>query len=124
MLGPLGLQPARLLCPRNFPGKSTGVASHSLRHRILPTQGSNLGLLHCRQTLYHLSQRGSPYFTFTKAHPLEAHFFISAVSQGKFCIAVRQTSIQIIDSILFCSKKKKMLIHKGQSLKVYTQILK
>ena len=26
---------------------------------IFPTQGSNLGLLHCRQTLYHLSHQGS-----------------------------------------------------------------
>ena len=26
----------------------------------LPTQGSNPGLLHCRQTLYHLSHQGSP----------------------------------------------------------------
>ena len=25
-----------------------------------PTQGSNLGLPHCRQTLYHLSHQGSP----------------------------------------------------------------
>ena len=28
---------------------------------IFPTQGSNLGLLHCRQILYHLSHQGSPY---------------------------------------------------------------
>ena len=27
---------------------------------IFPTQGSNLGLLHCRQILYHLSYQGSP----------------------------------------------------------------
>ena len=29
---------------------------------IFLTQGSNLGLLHCRQTLYHLSHQGSPNF--------------------------------------------------------------
>ena len=29
--------------------------------RIFLTQGSNLGLLHCRQVLYHLSHQGSPY---------------------------------------------------------------
>ena len=28
---------------------------------IFLTQGLNLGLLHCRQTLYHLSHQGSPY---------------------------------------------------------------
>ena len=27
---------------------------------IFPTQGLTLGLLHCRQTLYHLSHQGSP----------------------------------------------------------------
>ena len=27
---------------------------------IFPTQGSNLGFLHCRQILYHLSHQGSP----------------------------------------------------------------
>ena len=27
---------------------------------IFPTQGSNLGLLHCRQIRYHLSHQGSP----------------------------------------------------------------
>ena len=33
---------------------------HSLLQGIFPTQGSNLGLLHCRQILYHLSHQGSP----------------------------------------------------------------
>ena len=27
---------------------------------IFPTQESNLGLLHCRQILYHLNHQGSP----------------------------------------------------------------
>ena len=30
---------------------------HSLLQRIFLTQGSNLGLLHCRQILYHLSYK-------------------------------------------------------------------
>ena len=34
-----------------------GVGCHSLLQGIFPTQGSNLGLLHCRQILYHLSHR-------------------------------------------------------------------
>ena len=51
------LQPARLLCPQDFPGKNTGVDCHSLLQRIFPTQGSNLGLLHCRHFLYHLRYR-------------------------------------------------------------------
>ena len=51
---------ARLLCAWNSPRKNTGVGCHSLLQGIFPTQGSNLGFLHCRQTLYHLSHKGSP----------------------------------------------------------------
>ena len=32
----------------------------SFSRGIFPTQGSNPGLLHCRQTLYHLSHQGNP----------------------------------------------------------------
>ena len=31
----------------------------SFSRGIFPTQGSNLGLLHCRQILYHLSHQGN-----------------------------------------------------------------
>ena len=33
---------------------------HFFLQEIFPTQGLNLGLLHCRQMLYHLSHQGSP----------------------------------------------------------------
>ena len=33
------------------------MACHSLLQGIFPIQGSNLGLLHCRQILYHLSSQ-------------------------------------------------------------------
>ena len=42
------------------PSKNIGVGSHSLLWGIFPTQGSNLGLLHCRWILYHLSNQDSP----------------------------------------------------------------
>ena len=48
------------LCPWDSPGKNTGVGSHSLLQGIFPTQGSNLGLLHCRLALYCLSHQGDP----------------------------------------------------------------
>ena len=51
--------PTRLLCPWNFPGNSTGVDCHFLLQGIFPTQGSNSGLPHCRQTLYRLRHQGS-----------------------------------------------------------------
>ena len=53
-----GLQPARLLCPWNSPGKNTRVGSHGLLHGIFLTQRSNPGLLHCRWILYCLSHQG------------------------------------------------------------------
>ena len=57
-LRPYKLQP-RLLCPWDSPGKNTGVGSHFFLQGIFPTQGSNPGLLYCRQTLYWLSYAGS-----------------------------------------------------------------
>ena len=42
-----GLQPTRLLCPWNSPGKNTGVGSHSLLQGMFPTQA----------ILYHLSHQ-------------------------------------------------------------------
>ena len=53
------LQPARILCPWNSPGKNTGVSCHSHLQGIFLTQGSNPGLLHGRKILYHLSHQGS-----------------------------------------------------------------
>jgi len=53
-------QPARLLCLWDSPGKNTGVVSHSLLQATFSIQGSKLGLLHCRQILYHLSLQGCP----------------------------------------------------------------
>ena len=58
-LQPHRLQPTRLPCPWNSPGKNTEVGSCSLLQGIFPTQGSNLGLLHCMPILYHLSHQGS-----------------------------------------------------------------
>ena len=46
---------------KNSPGKNIGVGSHAPFQAIFPTQGSNPGLLHCRQILYHLSCQGSPW---------------------------------------------------------------
>ena len=58
----LRLQPIRLLCQWNSLGKNTRVGCHSLLQAIFLTQGSNLGLLHCRLIFffYLLSYLGSP----------------------------------------------------------------
>ena len=53
------LQPHGLHSPWNSPGQNTGVGSLSLLQGIFPTQGSNPGLLHCRQILYQLNHKGN-----------------------------------------------------------------
>ena len=57
---PHGRHPTSLLCPWDSPGKNTGMGCQFLLQGIFPTQGSNLGLLHCRQMLYCLSHQGIP----------------------------------------------------------------
>ena len=49
-----GLQPSKLLCPWDFPGKNTGMGCHFLPQGIFPTQG----LKPCLFPLLH-SQLGS-----------------------------------------------------------------
>ena len=54
------LWPHGLYSPWNSPGQNTKVGSLSLLQRIFTIQGSNPGLLHCRQILCHLSHQASP----------------------------------------------------------------
>ena len=46
--------------PWDFPGKYIGVGCHFHFQGIFPTQGSNSGLPHCMETLYHLSHQVNP----------------------------------------------------------------
>ena len=55
---PHGLQPTRLLCPWDFPGKNAGVGCHALLQGSSPIQGSNLHLVCLQQW-----QAGSLGFT-------------------------------------------------------------
>ena len=49
-----------LLCPWNFPGKSTAVDRRALLQGILPTQGWNLHLWHWQVNCLLLNHEGSP----------------------------------------------------------------
>ena len=66
------LQPHGLYSPWNSPGLNTGVDSLSLLQRILPIQGSNPNLPHCRQILYQLSHKGSPRILEWVAYPFSS----------------------------------------------------
>ena len=65
-LWPHGLQPARLLCPSDFPGKNTGVHCHFLLQGIFPTRDWTCvsciagSLLHRKQIHYHWGTREAP----------------------------------------------------------------
>ena len=54
------LPPQGLHSPRNSPGQNTRTGSLFLLQGIFPTQGSNLGLPHCRRILYQLSHQRGP----------------------------------------------------------------
>ena len=61
------------------------MGCHFLLQGICPTQGSNLGLPHCRQMLYHLSHEGSPTFKQGLAKPKAqlSHTLIFIHSEGR-----------------------------------------
>ena len=61
-LRPQGLQPARLLCPWDFPGNNTGVGCHFLLQGIFPTQALTQSLLHWQAEFLSQSYLGSSIF--------------------------------------------------------------
>ena len=91
---PMDYKLARLLCPWNSPGKNTGVGSHSF------LQGSNLGLLHFRLILYHLSHQESHIYVYES-------FFVVHQKQTQHC---KSTILQFKKEF-----KKKKKEHGGQA---------
>ena len=57
LLHPHGLQPTRLFCPWDFPGKKTRVGCHFLLQGSFPTQGSNQYLLHWQADITELPRK-------------------------------------------------------------------
>ena len=60
LCNPVDCSPPGSCVHGDSPGMNAGVGSHSFLQGIFLTQGSNPGLLHCRQILYCLSHQGSP----------------------------------------------------------------
>ena len=104
--------------PWDFSGKNTRVGRHFLLQGIFPTQESNLGLLHRRQILHHLSHQGSLGIPVWVAYPFSRgssqprnQTRLSCIAGGFFTRrATREAQerwstvkIIIIDSILFFS---------------------
>ena len=57
------------------PSKNAGVACHALLQGLIPTQGLNPSLLHCRWIFYHLSHQGSPRIQEWVAYPFSRWTF-------------------------------------------------
>ena len=79
--------PWTIYSPWNSPGQNTKVGSFSLLQGIFPTQGSNPGFLHCRQILYQLSHKGSPWILEWVAQPFSSRSSWPRNWTGVSCIA-------------------------------------
>ena len=71
----------------NSPGQNTGVGSLFLLQGILPTQGSNSGLPHCRKILHQLSHKGSPRILEWVADPFSRGSSWTRIQTGVSCTA-------------------------------------
>ena len=88
---PMDCSPPGSCVHEDSPGKNTGVGCHTLLQGILLTQGSNPGLLHCRQILCYLSYREVPSCMFCTLHcyfRTTIHSLTSHSSFETFCYSV------------------------------------
>ena len=73
------------------PGKNTRMGCHSLLEGIFLTQGSNPGLLHCRQILYHWATR--------EVLESEAMWFFQDVTANNLPTGIRTWGSNQADSV-------------------------
>ena len=106
ILQPCGLQPTRILCLWNFPGKNSGTGCHCLLQRIFPTHGSNpclFHLLHWQPDSLRLCHLRSP-FSISTALLFEEYYtselFHSAYFSGD---SYKLLLVSIIYSLLLSS---------------------
>ena len=93
---PIGCSPPGSSVHGDSPVKNTGVGYHFLLQGIFSSQGLNLGLLHCRQILYHLSHQRSPIPQLKKNKDRKKHFL------------KKEGMVLIYSGILLSHKKKEM----------------
>ena len=95
-------------------GKNTGVGCHALFQGIIPTQGSNPGLPHCRWILYHLSHQGSRRILEWVACPFSKGTSRPRNQSGVSCIAggfftswkFHIRVIILLPSIYYCNNRR------------------
>ena len=79
------------------------MGCHFLLQGIFPTQGLNQGLLHCRQTLYHLSHQGS-----------------NIISTAIITDMIFQINKQNFDNIPKHKEKSYLNVHDVVAMKIFT----
>ena len=87
LCNPIYCSPPHSSVHRDSPGKNTGVGCHVLLQGIFLTQGSNPGLPHCRQILYHLIYQWSPRILEWVAYPFSSRSSCPGNWTGVSCIA-------------------------------------
>ena len=100
------LWPTRLLHPWDFPGKNTGVACHFLLQEIFLTQRLNLGLPHCRQTLYCLSHQEGPRPSIAKYINVESRKVGGTYAEDSQYIRCHDSPTQNHSLMLWSSRKE------------------
>ena len=94
-LQPHELEPIRLLCPWNSPGKKTGVGFHFLLQGIFLNQRSNLPLLHGMWFLYCWATRKPHQIILSLLH-------LGHSALGKFILLKGQ--LYGLQPLCFCAK--------------------
>ena len=82
-----------------FSSKNTRALCHSLLQGIFPTQGSNPGLLHRRQILYHqylFNLFGDPFYCMVPCISFEAECSGEKSNLPKYGIVIPPTTMQCI----------------------------
>ena len=105
---PLRRQPTRLPRPWDSPGRNTGAGCHFLLQESFPTQGSKPGLPYCRQTLYHLSHKGSSPLTIMNSNYYSQQYIRHQVLTQSFltlpdpmdCCSLRGSSVHGISQAI------------------------
>ena len=112
LCNPMDCSPPGFSVHEDSPGKDSEVGCHALLQGVFPTQGSNPGLLHFRQILYHLSHQGSPWILEWVAYPFSRGISrprnwtrVSCIAGGFF------TNWAIREALFFKSILKKCFKH-------------
>ena len=100
-----GLEPARLVCPWDSPGKNTAVGCHFLLQGIFPTQEMNPGFQHCWKILYQLSYAESPESPSTGSQSSGEALAVSISSAGSLLTVSGKADDPVsleLTLVLFC----------------------